>query len=273
MTTADARRQLPDATLARYEAAMAVHPHQNGKVTAAFVLAAGLGTRMRPLTDHVPKPLVPLAGRPLLDHVLDRIADARLGDVIVNVHYKAEQIETHLAARAAIRPSPRIRISDERDLLLDTGGGALQALPLLGDAPFLIANSDTVWLENDVANIAALIDFFDPVQMDALLLLADRETSLGYAGRGDFNLVFDCLLQRPATGQTVPFVFAGISIASPRLFRDMPASWPFSLNAVWDRAMSQGRLFGLPLRGTWMHVGDPQALADAERLIARAARS
>lgn len=236
---------------------------------AAFVLAAGLGTRMRPLTDQLPKPLVTLAGRTLLDHVLDRIAAAGVPRAVVNVHYRAGQIEAHLAKR---QRGPRIEISDERERLLDTGGGALKALALLGDDPFLLCNSDTVWLEHEHENIRDLIGFFDPNQMDAVLLLADREKSLGYSGRGDFNAVFDLMLQRPAKGATVPFVFAGVSIASPRLFREMPAGTPFSLNSVWDRAMGEGRLFGLPMRGTWMHVGDPQALAAAEKLIADEAR-
>ena len=235
----------------------------------AFVLAAGLGTRMRPLTDRLPKPLVPLAGRALLDHVLDRIAEAGVRQAVVNVHYKAEQIEAHLAARAVTRPAPRIRIADERDRLLDTGGGALKALPMLGEAPFIICNSDTVWLEQEHNNIRDLVRFFNPDQMDAVLLLAGRETSLGYAGPGDFHAVFDLMLRRPAKGESVPFVFAGVSIAASRLFRDMPAASPFSLNTVWDRAMSEGRLFGLPMRGTWMHVGDPEALAAAEKLIAQ----
>ena len=142
---------------------------------------------------------------------------------------------------------------------------------MLGDAPFLICNSDTVWLEHEHDNIRDLLRFFDPDQMDAVLLLADRETSLGYSGRGDFNAVFDLMLQRPAKGATVPFVFAGVSIATPRLFRDMPQVTPFSLNTVWDRAMREGRLFGLPMRGIWMHIGDPQALAAAEKLIAEQA--
>ena len=229
----------------------------------ALVLAAGLGTRMRPLNDRLPKPLVPLAGRALIDHVLDRLAAAGVLRAVVNVHYKADLIEAHLAARTA----PAITISDERGLLLDTGGGARKALPLIGSGPFLIHNSDSVWIERGVANLTKLAQFFDPDGMDALLLLAERSTCLGYTGRGDFNMAFDCLLVRPAKDETVPFTFAGVSIASPRLFEDTPEG-PFSLNRVWDRANARGRLFGLPLVGTWMHVGDPQAGADAERLIA-----
>ena len=228
----------------------------------ALVLAAGLGTRMRPLNDRLPKPLVPLAGRALIDHVLDRLTAAGVPRAVVNVHYKSDLIEAHLAARTA----PLILISDERDEVLDTGGGARKALPLIGPGPFLIHNSDSLWIEPGVSNLVKLCAFFDPEQMDALLLLADRTTCLGFTGRGDFNMAVDRLLARPAKGETVPYVFAGVSIASPRLFEDTPEG-PFSLNRVWDRANARGRLFGLPLVGTWMHVGDPQAVADAERLI------
>jgi MurNAc alpha-1-phosphate uridylyltransferase len=237
------------------------------RLEKAFVLAAGLGTRMRPLTDRTPKPLVPLGGRALLDHVLDRIAAAGVGEAIVNVHYLADQIELHLRARRA----PRITISDERAELLDTGGGVVRALPLLGPGPFLIHNSDTVWIERDVANLARLAARFDEVRMDALLLLAERQTSLGYHGNGDFHLGNDGRLKRIGKGEAAAHVFAGASIASPRLMRDAPAG-PFSLNRVWDRALAEGRLFGIPLNGTWMHVGDPQALADAEARLQHEAK-
>ena len=231
---------------------------------SAFVLAAGLGTRMRPLTDRMPKPLVPLGSRALLDHVLDRIADVGVQQAVVNVHYKAEMIEEHLATRRR----PAITISDEREYLLDTGGGVRKALPLLGSGPFLVLNSDTVWTEGGISNLGRLADQFDPDRMDALLLLADRTSSLGYAGRGDFYLAPDGQLSRPASGADAPFVFAGASIATPRLMRHTPEG-AFSLNLVWNRAREHGRLFGIPLVGTWMHVGDPAALADAERRIAR----
>ncbi len=229
----------------------------------AFVLAAGLGTRMRPLTDTLPKPLVPLAGRALLDHVLDRIEAAGIAEAIVNVHYRADQIEAHLRPRVR----PRIIISDERDRLLETGGGVCRALPLLGTGPFLVHNSDSVWTEPGPQNLGALADAFDAGAMDGLLLLASRGTSLSYEGRGDFRLHRDGRIERPASSGTADYVFAGASIATPRLMRDTPDG-PFSLNRVWDRALAEGRLYGLALVGTWMHVGDPQALAEAEALIA-----
>ena len=230
--------------------------------TSAFVLAAGLGLRMRPLTDRMPKPLVPLAGRALIDHVLDRIAEAGIGRAVVNVHYLADQLERHLARRAV----PAITISDERARLLDTGGGLRKALPLLGDGPLLVHNSDSVWIERGAGNLGRLVAAFDPDRMDALLLLAERASSLGYDGRGDFSLGPDGRLARVARGGEAPYVFAGASVAMPALMRDTPDG-AFSLNLPWDRALAAGRLFGLVLDGTWMHVGDPRALAAAEGLI------
>lgn len=224
------------------------------------------------MTDRVPKPLVPLAGRVLLDHVLDRIATAGITEAVVNVHYKAELIEAHLAARVGRGAAPQIRISNERDRLLDTGGGAVKALTLLGSAPFLIHNSDTVWLEGKQSNLSRLIAAFDASRMDALLLLADRASSYGYSGRGDFGFSDDARLVRGRAGEAVPYVFAGASMTAPRLLRETIEE-PFSLNRVWDRALAESRLFGLVLEGTWMHVGDPAALQDAERLIADASAS
>jgi MurNAc alpha-1-phosphate uridylyltransferase len=214
---------------------------------------------MRPLTDRLPKPLVLLAGEALIDHVLDRIAAVGISDAIVNVHYLADQIELHLRERR----EPRIALSDERAELLETGGGVVRALPLLGAGPFLIHNSDTVWIERGASNLARLAANFDEERMDALLLLADRWSSLGYHGSGDFHLAPDGRLRRIASGESGPHVFAGASIAAPRLLREAPAG-AFSLNRLWDRAIAEGRLYGLPLDGTWMHIGDPQALAAAE---------
>lgn len=238
----------------------------NEPVTTAMVLAAGLGTRMRPLTDAVPKPLVRLKGKPLIDHVLDRLAADGVERAIVNVHYLADQIETHVAGRA----SPAITISDERGVLLDTGGGVAKALPLIGDAPFLIHNSDSVWVEGIGSNIQRLIRAFDPERMDSLLLLALGADSLGYDGHGDFVMAPDGALTRRGERSEAPFVFAGVSIAHPRLFEDAPEG-PFSLNVLWNRAMARGRLFGLRLEGMWMHIGTPQAVDEAERWIDRAA--
>ncbi len=235
-------------------------------ISTAMVLAAGFGKRMRPLTDALPKPLVRLKGKPLIDHVLDRLADGGITRAVVNVHYLADQIEAHLASRTR----PAITVSDERDALLDTGGGVVRALPLLGDAPFLVHNSDSVWVEGVSSNIARLIDTFDPARMDSLMLLASGAASLGYDGHGDFAMAPDGLLTRPGERRQTPFVFAGVSIAHPRLFEDAPAG-AFSLNVLWDRAIARGRLYGLRLDGTWMHVGTVQSVDDAEQWIDRSA--
>jgi N-acetyl-alpha-D-muramate 1-phosphate uridylyltransferase len=230
--------------------------------TRAMVLAAGLGMRMRPLTDALPKPLVPVAGKPLLDHVLDRLADVGVTTAVVNVHYMADAIEAHLKGRA--RPS--IIISDERGELLDTGGGVVKALTLLGEAPFFHVNSDTIWIEGVMPNLGRLAAQFDPEQMDAVLLVAATATSIGYEGRGDFTMRPDGSLVRRAEREVVPFVYAGAAILSPRMFADAPAG-KFSLNKLFDRALEADRLFGLRLEGTWMHVGTPAAIKAAETAI------
>lgn len=237
-------------------------PKPAHRIDTAMVLAAGIGQRMRPLTDTVPKPLVRLGDRTLLDHALDRIAAAGIGRAVVNVHYKADQIERHLAGRT----SPHITISDERALLLETGGGVLNALPLLGAAAFLIHNSDSVWLEGPASNIAALCRLWDDARMDALLMLAAGAASLGYDGGGDFMMEADGRIRRRPEGEIAPFVFTGVSIAHPRLFEG-EAPGVFSLNRVWDRALEKGRVYGMRLDGFWMHVGTPQSLADAERCL------
>lgn len=233
--------------------------------TTAMVLAAGLGTRMRPLTDRLPKPLVPLAGRAMIDHVLDRLASAGITQAVVNIHYLAGQIEQHLKART----DPRIVISDERGVLLETGGGVVRALPLLGAAPFLIHNSDSVWIEDSVSNLDRLLDTWDETRMDSLMLLAPAATSLGYDGRGDFMIGNDGRLARRPANQTAPYVFAGVSIIDPKLFEG-ESEKPFSLNRVWDRAIAADRLYGIVLDGLWMHVGTPEALHEANAAIAHA---
>jgi len=233
------------------------------KATTAFVLAAGLGKRMRPLTDSLPKPLVPLAGKPLIDHVLDRLARAGITRAVVNVHYLADQITAHLATRT----SPEIVISDERDQLLDTGGGAVRALPLIGSRPFLIHNSDSVWIEGAGSNLERLIDGFDADAMNSLMLLAPVSNCLGYDGPGDFHMDGDGRLTRQYGQRIAPFVFAGVSLAHPRMFEGTPPG-AFSLNRLWDRAIDEGRLYGIRLEGVWMHVGTPEAVEEAEDAIA-----
>ncbi len=229
---------------------------------AAMVLGAGLGTRMRPLTDLVPKPLVRVKGLPLIDHVLDRIAEAGIGKAVVNTHYMADKLTAHLAKRT----SPRIAISDERDALLDTGGGVVRALPKLGAGPFLVHNADSTWIEGIGCNIERLCDAWDDERMDFLLLVALASNSVGYDGRGDFQMMSDGHMVRRREREMAPFAFTGVSIAHPRAFKDAPKG-AFSLNVLWSRAIEQRRLFGVRLDGIWMHIGTPDAVNAAERRI------
>jgi MurNAc alpha-1-phosphate uridylyltransferase len=229
----------------------------------AMVLAAGLGKRMRPLTDTLPKPLVAVAGKPLLDHVLDRLTDAGVEHAVVNVHYLGEKIVDHLKPR----DRPKIAISDETGVLLETGGGVVKALPLLGDAPFYHINSDPFWSDGVKPNLARLAEAFDPARMDALLLLAPTAGSIGYDGRGDFAMTPDGVLERRGERAVAPFVYAGAAILSPRLF-DCAPQGAFSLTVLFDRAIEAGRLFGLRLEGLWMHVGTSKAIGEAEAAIA-----
>lgn len=228
----------------------------------AMVLAAGLGMRMRPLTDGVPKPLVKVAGKALLDHVLDRLAEAGVETAVVNVHYLADQVERHLAGRRA----PKIVVSDEREELLDTGGGVVKALPSLGTAPFFHLNSDAIWIDGVKPNLIRLAEIFDPARMDALLLLAATSTSVGYGGRGDFTMAADGRISRRQEREVVPFVYAGVAILNTALFAAPPPG-AFSLNLLFDRATDAGRLYGLRLEGVWMHVGTPDAITAAEAAI------
>jgi MurNAc alpha-1-phosphate uridylyltransferase len=232
---------------------MPVHPAK------AMILAAGLGVRMRPLTDHMPKPLVCVAGRTLLDHVLDKLAAAGVGEAIVNVHYLPDQIIDHVAARSR----PRVIISDERDQALGTGGGVVKALPLLGRDPFFHVNADTLWIDGVRPNLARLAEAFDPARMDILLLMAPTISSIGYGGRGDYAMLPDGALRKRREHQVVPFVYAGAAIMLPSLFAAAPAG-DFSLTRMFDCANEQERLFGLRLDGVWMHVGTPDAVQAAE---------
>jgi N-acetyl-alpha-D-muramate 1-phosphate uridylyltransferase len=232
---------------------MSVHP------TKAMVLAAGLGVRMRPLTDKMPKPLVRVAGQPLLDHVLDKLATAGVAEAVVNVHYLPDQIIEH----TRLRKKPRVIISDERDVVLGTGGAVVKALPILGAAPFFHVNADTLWIDGVRPNLARLAEAFDPARMDILLLMAPTTSSIGYSGRGDYSMLPDGALRKRRELQVVPFVYAGAAIMSPSLFADAPKG-EFSLTKMFDRANEQERLFGLRLEGVWMHVGTPDAIQAAE---------
>jgi len=213
----------------------------------AMVLSAGIGLRMRPLTDRMPKPLVRVGDRALIDYVLDRLADAGVERAVVNVHHFADQIMRHVDGRQR----PHVIISDEREQLLDTGGGIANSLGTLGDDPFFVVNADTIWIEGVRPNLERL---------------ATTATSIGYEGRGDFALAPDGWLRRRGEREIVPFVYAGAGILAPKLFDNAPAG-PFSLTRLFDRAEAQGRLYGLRLEGLWMHVGTPAAIAEAEAAI------
>ncbi len=233
-------------------------------IRTAMVLAAGLGTRMAPLTDTVPKPLVPLGGKALVDHVLDRLALAGVERAVVNVHHMAGQIETHLEART----SPAIEISDERDLLLDTGGGVARALPMLGANAFFIHNSDSVWSEGPRPCLVQMAEVWNADIMDTLLLLAPKAATLGYDGRGDFDMSADGAVARPGGSGEAPFAFTGVSLADAGLFEGAPEG-KFSLNKLWDKAISKGRAHGMRHEGVWMHVGTPEAVREAEERMRR----
>ncbi|WP_376752012.1 N-acetylmuramate alpha-1-phosphate uridylyltransferase MurU [Brevundimonas nasdae] len=234
--------------------------------TKAMVLAAGLGTRMRPLTNDRPKALVEVQGRALIDHVLDRLADAGVTQAVVNVHWFAERLEQHLAARGR---GPQIVISDERAELLETGGGLKKARPLLGDDPVFVANIDSVWIDHGDA-LGDLVRLWDPETMDAALLLARREGSIGFEGDGDFFLADDGRLTFRGDAPSAPFAYMGVHITRPG-YADQGPDGAFSLSPLWRRSAAEGRLFGCVLDGDWMHVGDPQARDEAEAKLAGAA--
>lgn len=231
-----------------------------------MVLAAGRGKRMRPITATTPKPLVEVNGRALIDHTLDRLADAGVARAVVNVHYLADLIEVHVTKRT----SPEIVVSDERALLLDTGGGVVKALPHLGSEPFFHMNSDSIWIEGSRPNLAGLASRWNPEEMDALLMLASTVRSVGYEGDGDFQMDKTGRLERRLERTVAPFVYAGAAILSPSLFAGRAAE-PFSLNAVFDAAIAKGRLYGYRMDGIWLHVGTPDAIEAAEASIALSA--
>ncbi len=233
------------------------------KVSRAMIMAAGFGTRMRPLTDDRPKPLVELRGRTLLDHALDRLVAAGVTMVVINLHYRAQQVKDHLAKRRDIE----IRYSMEEEIL-GTGGGVVKALPNFDGEPFFVLNSDSVWVEGYVAPLIAMQRAWQPEKMDGLLLLAAMTTAMGYEGRGDFLLDANGHIARVPERTSSPYAYPGVQIAHPRLFADAPAG-AFSTNVMWDRAIAKGRLYGMRLDGVWIHVGTPDAQREAEGYLAR----
>jgi len=227
----------------------------------AMVLAAGMGTRMRPLSDSRPKALIEVAGRSLLDRALDRLQEVGVEDCVVNVHHLAPMMERHLAERH----SPRIILSPEAELL-ETGGGVKKALPLLGDDPFYAVNCDALWLDGPRPMLKRLARSFDPQRMDVLLLLHPMVTAQGFEGAGDYFMASDGALQRRRKENVAPFVYAGAQILTPALFKDAPEG-PFSLRVLYDKAEENGRLFGMRHDGEWYHVGTPEAVSATEALL------
>lgn len=230
----------------------------------AMVLAAGLGKRMRPITATQPKPLVRIVGKALIDHALDQLADAGIEKAIVNVHYLADALEAHLGAR---KRAPKIAISDEREQLLETGGGMAKALPQLPD-PYFCLNSDNIWLDGPRDVFAELSHAWDPARMDALILVVSHSRAVNYRGEGDFHLDPLGRVKRKLPGRIAPFIYSGIQLVSHRLLRDAPEG-PFSTNVLWNRAIEEGRLYGISHTGIWFEVGDPAAIAPTEAWLSR----
>ena len=236
-------------------------------IKTAMVMAAGHGTRMRPLTNDRSKAMVEVGGKPLIDHMLDRLAEVGVERAIVNVHAHADHLEAHLAKR---KSGPEIIISDEREELLETGGGVVKALPLLGHDPIFICNIDAIWHPFEPV-LETLIQYWNPQKMDELLLCARADWSLGYAGKGDFNIHEDARLTR-RDGESAKHVYAGVQIFKPSLAEPFKAQ-RFSRNKIWDETLKRRKLFGVELPGYWMHVGDPRAVIAAEAVLKEAAKN
>jgi MurNAc alpha-1-phosphate uridylyltransferase len=232
-------------------------------VNTAMIMAAGKGTRMMPLTADRPKPLVEVGGVALLDHVLDHLRDAGVGKIVVNAHYRADQVESHLAAHAT---DFDVSISDERDLLRDTGGGLVQALPMISDDPFICVNADNWWTNDGENAISRLMAHWDAARMDVLMLLVPLATAYNSQGIGDFNMDADGRLSRRVGDAPAPYVWTGIQLLSKKLIVDPPSD-VFSTNVFWDRAIADGRCMGLVHEGMWFDVGYPAAIAATEERL------
>jgi len=233
-------------------------------IKTAMVMAAGHGTRMRPLTNDRSKAMVEVGGKPLIDHMLDRLTEVGVERAVVNVHAHADHLEAHLRKR---KTGPMIVISDEREELLETGGGVVKALPLLGTEPILICNIDAIWHPFEPV-LERLMTQWKPRKMDELLLCAQADWSLGYAGKGDFNIHEDARLTR-REGDSARHVYAGVQIFKPALAKPFKLE-RFSRNKIWDETLKRRKLFGVELPGYWMHVGDPRAVIAAEAVLKQA---
>jgi MurNAc alpha-1-phosphate uridylyltransferase len=232
--------------------------------STALVLAAGLGKRMQPLTATRPKPLVEVAGKPLLDHCLDRLRAAGVRKAVVNVHYLADVLEAHLSDRVQ---GIETVVSDEREQLLETGGGLVKALPLIDSDPFLVVNSDNLWIDGPVDSLRLLASNWNDESMDALLLLVPLARAHCHSGQGDFHMNAAGQLERRKPGGVAPFVFTGVQMASKRLAAGEVPDGPFSTNILWDRAMEKGRLYGIVHEGLWFDVGAPANIAKTEEIL------
>ncbi len=232
----------------------------------AMVMAAGLGKRMRPLTATKPKPLIEVCGKPLLDHVLEKLCAAGVKKVVVNVHYLADAVEAHLVSR---RHGLDVIISDERRLLMETGGGLVQAEPLIDSDPFLSVNSDNLWIDGPADTLKLLASHWDDAKMDALLLLVPLARAENHKGMGDFHMDRTGRLRRRDRSHVAPFVFTGVQMVSKRLLRDAPDG-PFSTNLLWDRAIEEGRCFGAVHQGLWFDVGTPKSIPMTEAALENA---
>lgn len=251
--------------MSRYRKPLALRPNPDSPpIETAMVMAAGLGKRMRPLTATRPKPLVEVAGKPLLDHVFDRLRAAGIKRAIVNVHYLADALEAHLKRKVN---DIEVIVSDERSKLLETGGGLVKALPLIGDDRFLVVNSDNFWVDGPIDAIHLLASRWDEERMDALLLMVPLARANCHNGRGDFHMDPLGRLSRRKPGRIAPFVFTGIQLVSRRLFENAPAG-AFSTNILWSSAIEAGRCFGVVHQGLWFDVGTPAAIARTEALLA-----
>ncbi|HVP85269.1 MAG TPA: nucleotidyltransferase family protein [Rhizomicrobium sp.] len=232
-------------------------------ITRAMIMAAGLGTRMRPLTNDRPKPLVKVRGKALIDHAIDRLVKAGVKTIVVNIHHHAEMLRAHLANRKDVK----IVISDESEALLDSGGGIAKVLDLFEGQPFFTHNSDSVWVEGASSALERMKARWNPDTMDSLMLVAPTVNARCYEGRGDFMMDAGGRLTRVPEHRVAPFVWIGVQILHPRLFDGAPLG-RFSINPLWDKAMEKGRLFGIRLDGIWMHIDRPDAVTDAERFLA-----